>query len=358
MSKLTAIIKVTALAGLLAAAWPTEAGACSRVLYVGDTAATSAGSDSVLRIVGRSLDWQTPIPTNLYVYPAGIDKVGDDKPGAIRWTSRYGAVYAVGYDGGITEGMNEKGLAINGLFFRGTVYNNVSNEGLPSMSLAMLVGWLLDLNATTDEVVARLRSRNFSISGATFDSGTAATLHWAITDAAGRCAVVEFVDGDIHIYQGQDIEVLTNLPQYPDMLAINGYWNGVGGTHMLPGGVSSPDRFVRGCFFANNVVHTNDLRQGFAIIRSIMANVSVPLHYTVVGMPETSSTQWRSYSNLRDLLYGFEPVGNLGVMYVDLRTLDLRPGAPVLRLDTSHTYDVVGNANHLLRQHAPFTPMF
>ncbi len=38
---------------------------CSRVLYV--------GSDS-LRIVGRSLDWKTPIPTNIYVYPRGIKK--------------------------------------------------------------------------------------------------------------------------------------------------------------------------------------------------------------------------------------------------------------------------------------------
>ena len=41
--------------------------------------------------------------------------------GAISWTSKYGAVYAVGYDGGVTEGMNEKGLVVNGLFCKGTV---------------------------------------------------------------------------------------------------------------------------------------------------------------------------------------------------------------------------------------------
>ena len=35
--------------------------ACSRVVYVGDT--TVQQPDSVLRIVGRSLDWRTPIPT-------------------------------------------------------------------------------------------------------------------------------------------------------------------------------------------------------------------------------------------------------------------------------------------------------
>ena len=59
---------------------------CSRVLYV--------GSDS-LRIVGRSLDWKTPIPTNIYVYPRGIKKAGNSLPGSVEWTSKYGSVYAV-----------------------------------------------------------------------------------------------------------------------------------------------------------------------------------------------------------------------------------------------------------------------
>ena len=90
-----------------------SASACSLVDY--------SGTDS-LHIVGRSLDWKTPIPTNLYVYPRGIAKVGSDLPGAVSWTSRYGAVYAVGYDGGVTEGMNEKGLVVNGLLCKGTIY--------------------------------------------------------------------------------------------------------------------------------------------------------------------------------------------------------------------------------------------
>ena len=73
-----------------------RAEACSRILYVGD--------DS-LRIVGRSLDWKNPIPTNIYVYPRGMVKQSHSMSGAISWTSKYGAVYAVGYDGGVTEGI-------------------------------------------------------------------------------------------------------------------------------------------------------------------------------------------------------------------------------------------------------------
>lgn len=343
-----------ALVALLSSA--PKADACSRVLYVGDT--TVSAPDSVLRIVGRSLDWKTPIPTNVYVYPAGMAKVGNVFPNSVKWTSKYGAVYAVSYDGGITEGMNEKGLVINSLFCKGAVYNNESNEKMPPISLAVFVGWLLDMNATTDEVLDVLRNRNFSIGGATFDKGTVSALHWGITDATGKSAIVEFDNGNINIYEGQDIPVLTNLPEFPAMKAINDYWTAIGGVHMLPGTVTSADRFVRGSFFNKNVAHTNDFREGFAIIRSIMANVSVPFHYTVETSPEVSSTQWRSYSDIRDLIYGFEPVDNLGVLYVDLHKVDLRPGAPVLRLDVSKTYDVVGDVTHLFKKHAPFTPMY
>ena len=110
-------LKSLAAAGAAAAslAMPQAGGACSRVVY--------PGNDNIL-VVGRSLDWKTPIPTNLYVYPRGMAKSGSNMPGAITWISRDGSVYAVGYDGGVTEGMNEKGLVINGLFCKGTVYDN------------------------------------------------------------------------------------------------------------------------------------------------------------------------------------------------------------------------------------------
>ena len=51
-------------------------------------------------------------------------------------------------------------------------------------------------------------------------------------------------------------------------------------------------------------------------------------------------------------------VDNLGVFYVDLKKVDLRPGASVLKIDVSKTYDVVGDATRLLKKHAPFNPMY
>lgn len=326
-----------------------RADACTRVVY--------AGSDS-LYVVGRSLDWKTPIPTNIYIYPAGMDKQGDSHGNTVRWQSRYGAVYAVGYDGGIIEGMNEKGLVVNGLFCKGTVYSNESTKGRPSLSLSVFVAWILDLNATVPEAVEAVRRHDFDISGATFDGGTVSTLHWGMTDAQGRSAVFEFDNGDIRIYEGDACRVLTNDPQWPAMQAINNYWTGVGGANMLPGTMRSADRYVRASFLIRNVEATSDSRLGVSITRSVLQCASVPYHYTVDGEPNVSSTQWRSFSDIRSLCYYFDIVTNPGLYYVSLNDVNLRPGAPVLKLDTSDSDSYVGNVTGRLKKSKPFTVMY
>lgn len=328
---------------------PGDAAACSRVLY--------KGLDSI-NVVGRSLDWKTPIPTNLYVYPRGMEKVGSDHPDAVKWISKYGAVYAVGYDGGITEGMNEMGLVINGLFCKGTVYNNAETEGRPPMSMAMFVGWLLDMNATTDEVVAVLERHDFSIGGATFDGGTVSALHWGVTDASGKSVIFEFDNGDIHIYDMGDYRAMTNDPDWPAMTAIIDYWEKVGGQNMMPGTVTSPSRCVRANYFTHHVEPTSDADLAVNITRSIVSEVSVPYSYLIEGEPNLSSTQWRSYADLKHRRYYFDIVTNPGYYYIDLMKLDLYEGAPVLKLDTSRSDDIIGCANSHLKKSAPFTPMY
>ena len=344
-------LKPIALAFTLGAAFynANNSEACTRVCY--------HGSDSTF-VIARCLDWKTPIPTNLYVYPAGMEKVSSDQPGALKWTSKYGAVYAVGYDGGITEGMNEKGLVVNGLFCKGTVYSNKDTENRPPMSLAMFVGWLLDLNATTDECVEVLKKHDFNIGGATFDGGTVSALHWGITDASGKSVIVEFDNGEIKISDMGNIYAMTNDPQWPSMTSIINYLDAVGGVNMLPGTVRSADRCVRANFFAHHVEETSDQDLAVNIARSVLVNSCVPYTYLIQGEPNVSSTQWRSYADIKNRRYFFDIVTNFGIYYVDLKQCDLRKGAPVLKLDTSKETKLVGDATKAFKPHAPFTPMY
>ena len=328
---------------------PLMGDACTRVLY--------KGVDD-LYVVGRSLDWKTPIPTNLYVYPRGMKKQSTNLDNPIRWTSKYGSVYAVSYDGGVTEGMNEKGLVVNGLFCKGTVYNDTTQNRPNTMSLAVFPAWLLDQYATVDEVSDALRNATFEIQGATFDGGTVSALHWGVTDASGKSIIFEFDHGKINIYDMGDYRAMSNDPNWPQMTAIIDYWNKIGGRNMLPGTVSSPDRCVRANFFAHHVDAVDDPALAVAITKSILVTSSVPYTYQFEGEPNVSSTQWRSYSDIKNRRYYFDLVTNPGYYYIDLNKVDLRKGAPVLKLDTSKTSDLVGEANGRLFRTEPFTVMY
>lgn len=343
----------TLVLGLLAlSASQTSADACTRILYV--------GQDNI-RIVGRSLDWSSPIPTNVYVYPRGMYKRGNDAKNAIAWTSKYGAAYAVSYDCGVTEGLNEMGLVVNGLFCKGAEYGNEETASRAPISLSMFPAWILDVCKDTPEAVALIRAHQFNLVSAPFDGGTAATLHWGITDKDGRSAVIEFDKGNINIYEGQDLRVLTNLPTWPQMQAVEAYWAGVGGQNMLPGTSRSADRYVRGAFYTAHVDTVGDPSVAMTITRALMANVSTPYTYSIEGLSsEATFTQWRSYSSLKDQRYYFEPVWDTGLHYIDLQKCLLAPGSPVLRLDTSlpQVQQAVGCANSLLKPTKPFTPAY
>ena len=324
--------------------------ACSRVTYLGDEG---------LVLVGRTLDWRTPIPTNLYVYPQGISKVSMPKGNRLEWTSKYGSVYAVGYDGGVTEGMNEKGLVVNGLFCKESIYREANGDAsIPVVSLAMFPAFFLDNFATVDEIAQWLSTHDFAIYGETFDGGTVSLLHWAMTDASGDTILLEYVDGKLTTYRGRELQVLTNDPVWPQMQAINKYWNAVGGVNMLPGTVRSSDRFVRADFFIHHVPTNFNYQDAWGSLNSIMGTVSVPYGYEIQGEPNVSSTQWRSIADATTGKYYFRFAQNTGDFWIDLGRLRLNPGAPILKLDTAKHAGITGCANEYLEKTPGFTPMY
>lgn len=332
----------------------SEAHACSRVVYLGDN------NDIIL--VGRTLDWRTPIPTNIYVYPSGMNRQSMPSGPMLKWKSKYGSVLAVGYDGGVTEGMNDQGLVMNGLFCKGSVYKEAvgPSDTTPVMSLAVLVSYFLDNFATVDEAEAWLKANEFNVFGKTFDGGTVSLLHWALTDRSGTTLLMEYDNGKLKLFKGRDLQVLTNDPQHEAMTAINDYWKAVNGVNMLPGTVRSTDRYVRADFFIHHVPTNFAYPEAFAAINSIMGTVSVPYGYEIEGEPNVSSTQWTSFADLTGGKYYFRFADNTGAFYIDLGRLRLNPGAPVLKLDTSSPgrLEFFGDVNSKLVKSEPFTPLW
>ena len=322
---------------------------CSRVVFL--------GQDS-LTLVGRTLDWRTPIPTNLYVYPRGMQKQGMPSGNTFHWKSKYGSVLAVSYDGGVTEGMNEKGLIMNALFCKGSIYRTSADGKLRSMSLAVFVSYFLDNFETVDEVQQWLNENEFGIYGQTFDEGTTAALHWAITDRSGNTLVMEFQKGKLDVYVSRDYRVLTNDPPFEQIRAIDNYWKQVGGANSLPGTVRSPDRFARASFFIEHVPDSVDYKAAAAQVLSVLNNVAVPLGYELEGQPNLSSTQWKSIADSKNLIYYFGLAYQFSVFRIELGKLNLNEGAPVLKIDTTKNTELHGCINDVMVKSEPFKPMW
>lgn len=338
----------TLFLSVAAAMFAASALPCSRVVLHSDS----------LTLVGRTLDWRTPIPTFLYVYPRGMQKQGMPDGNTYRWESKYGSVLAVSYDGGVTEGMNEKGLVMNALFCKGSTYRTSPDGKLPALSLAVFISYFLDNFATVDEVKKWLDANEFAIYGARFDQGTEAALHWAVTDTTGKTLVMEFQNGNLDVYVSDDYDALTNDPPFRQMLAINDYWKQIGGKNMLPGTVRSPDRFVRASFFIGHVPTNVDAERATAEVLSVLANVSVPLGYELPDAPNLSSTQWKSVADAGNLIYHFGFTTQFSVFNIDLKKLNINAGAPVLKLDTEAYTDLHGCVNNMLKKSEPFKPMW
>jgi choloylglycine hydrolase len=333
---------------LLITVFPVLAYSCSRIVYL--------GADSIV-MVGRTLDWRNPIPTNIYVYPKGISKQSMPSGKCLEWKSKYRSVIAVGYDGGVTEGMNSAGLIVNGLFCKESVYTSVAQmPDAPLMSLAMFVSYFLDNFATVDEVETWLYDNKFVISGKTFDGGTVSLLHWAFTDRIGMTLVIEYDAGVLKTYKSEQLQVLTNDPPLSQMQAIEKYWNGVGGNNMLPGTVRSADRFVRASYFVKHIPRTDNEQQAFTGLNSIINSVTVPFGYEVEGMPNLSSTQWRSIADAKMLRYYFALAESKGYIWIDLDSV--LDDNVILKYDMTQTLDVMGNVTKNMTISQGFTPMW
>ncbi len=334
---------------LLAAALATTATpamACTRAVYLGDNGDV---------ITARSMDWKVDVATNLYVLPRGIARTGKAGPGSIAWTAHYGSVVATGYDISTTDGMNEKGLVANLLWLVESEYP-AQRSGKPGLSISLWAQYVLDNFATVEEAVTALQREPYAIvTDKVPGEDRQATLHLSLSDATGDSAIVEYIGGRQVIHHDRRYQVMTNSPIFDQQLALNSYWQQIGGTVMLPGTNRSADRFARASFYINAIPKAEDPVEALASVFSVIRNVSVPFGITTPGEPNISSTRWRTVADHKRRLYFFESALTPNTFWVDLTKVDF--GGKVLKLDLGRDQrnTFAGDALQHFVPSAPFT---
>ncbi|ASN84661.1 linear amide C-N hydrolase [Pectobacterium versatile] len=327
-------------------------------------------------VTARSMDWADDTDTNLWIFPRELKRSGAAGQYSLEWTSKYGSVIASAFDGtekmaSTTDGVNEKGLAANVLWLAESEYPKIKPTAKkPGLSVAAWAQYVLDNFATVDEAVQSLQQEKFIL--VTKDvpgQNRLATLHLSLSDSSGDSAIIEYIDGKQVIHHNKNYQVMTNSPAFDQQLALNAYWDQIGGNVMLPGTNRAADRFVRASFYVKNVAPNKlipgvaekskiekdkaDLATAFSIIR----NVSVPYGYSLPGMPNIASTRWRTVVDHKSLQYFFESAVSPNIFWVDLKKIDFAPrGGNAAKLDLGQNQSTIysGQASEHFKPATPF----
>lgn len=299
---------------------------CTRITYHGH---------QDMNFTARSMDWKSDLRTNLWVLPRGAARNGQCGPNSIEWTAQYGSVIAAAYDVCSTDGVNEKGLSVNLLWLTESEYPVASASTKPLLSIAAWAQYVLDQFASVQEAIDALSSEPFSLVSANVPGEERlTTLHMSLSDSSGDSAIIEYIKGQPVIHHSRDYQVMTNSPTYDEQLALNKYWESIGGTVMLPGTNRAADRFARAAFYINAVEKQDDPDLALASVLSVIRNASVPFGLSTPDAPNISSTRWRTVVDHKRQRYYFESTTTPNVFWVDLQTLDFSAETgKILKLD-------------------------
>ena len=335
-------------ASLLPAGLLQNTQACSRVVHV--------SQDGSHVVTGRNMDWFEDLDSNLWLFPRGIKRDGAAGENSAQWTSKYGSVIVAGFDVGTTDGLNEKGLMAN-LLYLGEADFGKRDKKRPGVSWSIYCQYLLDNFASVAEAVTAMKGDSLQIVASPLpgSSAKAPTLHFSLSDETGDSAIFEYLNGKLVIHHGKQYVVLTNSPPYNQQLALNAYWESVGGEVMLPGTHRAADRYVRASFFAKQLPDPKTDRQAMANVMSVMRNVSVPFGATNPDKPNIAPTIWRTAADHVHKIYYFESTQSPNIVWVELAGLNFKIGAPVKKLNLVENYDLTGNVGDKFVEAKPFT---
>jgi len=343
-SKLILTIPLLVMTTLLATI--PSAFACTRLVY-------ETGYQSY--ITGRSMDWMDPsAQTALWVFPRGMKRDGTVGANPIQWTAKYGSIAVSFYDVGTADGMNEKGLVTNLLYLKETEWGDAETSGKPTLTAGAWAQYFLDNFATVEAAVAAMADPPFAIIAPDLPNGHAAGLHLSLSDATGDSAILEYIKGKLVVHHDSKYKVMTNSPTFDQQLALNTYWETIGGSQFLPGTISAADRFVRTTHYLNLSPKYEDPELALASVFSQIRMVSVPLGMADEKNPNIAMTLWRTVADHKARVFYFESAVFPSVSWIDMNKVDFKEGAEPKVVRVVRGKPLAGELSGSLKAAQPF----
>lgn len=318
---------------------------CSRIFYE-----TGTGT----YITGRSMDWNDPTAaTSLWIFPKGLERNGTGK-NPLKWASKYGSVVSVFYGGASADGMNEKGLVANVLYLAESDYGDSEKTGKPTLSVGGWVQYFVDSFATVAEAVEAMKDDPITIVSPILPNGRGASVHLSLSDASGDSAIMEYLDGKLTTSHSKDYTIMTNSPIFEQQLAINTYWELIGGNRMLPGTINAADRYVRASYALKASPKYKERDMAVASVFSQIRAISVPLGMADPDHPNISATLWRVICDHDAKVFYFDSSVKPFAIWVDLNKVDLSEGAEVKTINCTGPEFYSGEVSAEFKSADPF----
>lgn len=262
-------------------------------------------------VTGRNMDWSDKnMRTDLWAFKAGMPRHGEKGPNPYTWTSMYHSLIAAGYNCGVTDGINERGLVANMLYLTEARFEPPDGDR-PQLSLAAIVQYLLDQCANVNEAVTELtENREFDVTAPDINTSVVGvtkppTVHLSVSDADGDSAIFECLlrneksnEFELVVHHDKDHKVMANSPPYDEQLKIWSEYKEENeepalGNH-LPGSRQSHHRFARASYYLSQL--PTDVESAHAAAAQVLAvqrNVAQPLGMSLdPKRPELAQTLW------------------------------------------------------------------
>ncbi|MBI5033197.1 MAG: linear amide C-N hydrolase [Chloroflexi bacterium] len=334
--RIAEIVVILIAVTLLYAVSATIASACSDIQFTDD-------KDFV--VSARTMDFDIDLKSDIKIVPRGqptTSNASDGKKG-LSWTSKYGFVGVNALDlDKFNDGLNEKGLSVGMLWLELSEYPNPTSSD-NALSIQDVGTWMLGNFATVNEVKTALK--NVTVWGEMSNEiKMVPPVHFSIHDAQGNNLVVEFVKGEMKIYDNPN-GVMVNDPTLDWHLtsykAFKGNRLEVGAA---PSGLYSPSRFIALSRLRDDLVKPKTNREALEFAMAIIGRVSfIPGEGVEVKtdaqaqdalMPYGGTyTQWTVIRDHKNLVYFYKTTLNSSYRLIDLKKVDFSAGQAIKALN-------------------------
>lgn len=273
--------------------------------------------------VARNFDWMNN-HVDVVVNPVGMAREtlqlkSGERP--LKWRAKYGSVtFNMTNSAGkmlataVQGGMNQAGLVVSLLEFDGAEFQPLSHD-IPNINNTYLTQYWLDRFSTVKQAVAALKHLNVVT---TWWHGKSVPIHYVLRDAAGHSAIIDYINGQRHVYLGQTLayRALTNTSFKRSQQLAETLLN-MSTDHVRLAGYGSEARYLRALAFLHRMPSPASRSQAMAYGFAALQDVAEPL-----GSPWP--TQWSVVYDTRHLMLFYRTVNNPHIRQINFKQVPFR----------------------------------